>query len=179
MNRMLKVCMVMTLVVVVLLPLGPVQAQNAAEDNACYAGGTLAGKCDTEWEWVCGWYLARWEAAGGWAKFGNSIVDWCSSILPPRAGSGSGTDPFAVNVICHNVDGLDKFCFDVNLTGYRDIGNDGTIDTDYITGDFAVCPPGYFPIGPFPTDGLANDATGFTLDELFNILGLGPWYCIG
>ncbi|MBZ0305231.1 MAG: hypothetical protein K8I82_04100, partial [Anaerolineae bacterium] len=31
-------------------------------DNACHEGGSMAGKCDTEWEWTCGWYLARFEA---------------------------------------------------------------------------------------------------------------------
>lgn len=32
-------------------------------DNACNEGGSMAGKCDTDWEWTCGWYLARYEAA--------------------------------------------------------------------------------------------------------------------
>jgi hypothetical protein len=31
--------------------------------NACYAGGTLAGKCDTPLLWEAGWYLIRYEAA--------------------------------------------------------------------------------------------------------------------
>ena len=29
------------------------------EDNACYVGGAMEYKCDTAWEWTCGWYLAR------------------------------------------------------------------------------------------------------------------------
>ena len=29
--------------------------------NACYAGGTLAGKCTSEWDWIAGWYLIRFE----------------------------------------------------------------------------------------------------------------------
>jgi hypothetical protein len=29
--------------------------------NACYAGGSLAGKCDAEWKWVCGWGIIRVE----------------------------------------------------------------------------------------------------------------------
>jgi hypothetical protein len=36
-------------------------------DNACYAGGLMEYKCDTDWEWNCGWYLARWITAGGWS----------------------------------------------------------------------------------------------------------------
>ena len=30
--------------------------------NACYSGGTLEGKCDTEYMWIAGWYLIRYEA---------------------------------------------------------------------------------------------------------------------
>lgn len=29
--------------------------------NACYEGGSMAGKCDTDWEWEAGWYLIRFE----------------------------------------------------------------------------------------------------------------------
>jgi hypothetical protein len=29
--------------------------------NACYEDGTMTSKCDEEWEWVCGWYLIRFE----------------------------------------------------------------------------------------------------------------------
>lgn len=30
--------------------------------NACYENGSLAGKCNTDWEWEAGWYLIRFEA---------------------------------------------------------------------------------------------------------------------
>lgn len=30
--------------------------------NACYDGGGMAGKCETELAWVCGWYVIRVEA---------------------------------------------------------------------------------------------------------------------
>jgi hypothetical protein len=29
--------------------------------NACYLGGSLAGICDTQWEWECGWGIIRVE----------------------------------------------------------------------------------------------------------------------
>lgn len=29
--------------------------------NACYTGGALAGKCTSEWDWIAGWYLIRFE----------------------------------------------------------------------------------------------------------------------
>jgi hypothetical protein len=29
--------------------------------NACYSGGAMAGKCTSEWEWICGWYMIRYD----------------------------------------------------------------------------------------------------------------------
>src|SRR5215510_1893 len=29
--------------------------------NACYEGGSMEGKCDTQWEWDGGWYLIRFQ----------------------------------------------------------------------------------------------------------------------
>jgi len=49
------------------------------EDNACYAGGEMDGKCDTDWEWTCGWYLARWITAGGW--YGDFVMPTDCLIL--------------------------------------------------------------------------------------------------
>jgi hypothetical protein len=52
--------------------------------NACYDGGTLAGKCDTQVEWDAGWYLIRFEygligcdgfpSAFAWAKPASCTV---------------------------------------------------------------------------------------------------------
>lgn len=82
----MKVLWTFLLAASLLLPMGIGQAQepNTREDNACYAGGSMAGKCDTAWEWICGYYLARWESAGGWTTLGNSIIDSCQSVLPPK-----------------------------------------------------------------------------------------------
>lgn len=55
-------------------PNDPAQNDRA---NACYEEGTLEGKCDTEWEWQCGWHLIRWEADGSY-----SVPLECSRILP-------------------------------------------------------------------------------------------------
>jgi|GEM_PF-1558653 len=49
--------------------------------NACYEGGTLEGKCDTELMWQAGWYLIRYE---------NDLLDrteipvWVNWVLPPE-----------------------------------------------------------------------------------------------
>jgi hypothetical protein len=59
-------------------------------ENACNINGELEGKCDTEWAWTCGWYLAQWINAGGWA--GTYVMpDTCASLLP--AVSDSPTPP--------------------------------------------------------------------------------------
>jgi len=48
--------------------------------NACYEGGSMehAG-CSTEWEWVCGWHLIRWEADGSY-----DMPVTCRILLPPE-----------------------------------------------------------------------------------------------
>jgi hypothetical protein len=67
----LKVKLLMLLMVLFALTLASAaQDENTGEspeDNACYAGGSLEGKCDwptdaeDEWAWTCGWYIARAE----------------------------------------------------------------------------------------------------------------------
>jgi hypothetical protein len=53
---------------IVLLAQNPLDDQGNPNDpainsraNACYTGGSLAGKCDAEWKWVCGWGIIRVE----------------------------------------------------------------------------------------------------------------------
>ena len=48
--------------------------------NACYTGGSWEGKCDTEIEWIGGWYYIRWEA-GIFSR--EDIPAWLWWILPP------------------------------------------------------------------------------------------------
>ncbi|HUN06139.1 MAG TPA: hypothetical protein PLQ56_06040 [Aggregatilineales bacterium] len=31
------------------------------DDNECYPGGTMAGKCDSDWLWKAGWEIARFN----------------------------------------------------------------------------------------------------------------------
>lgn len=49
--------------------------------NACYEDGSMAGKCDTEWEWNCGWYIIRFEY--GIFERAN-VIATCASLLPPE-----------------------------------------------------------------------------------------------
>lgn len=82
---MKKLGIIVVLLVVMLSAsvLSFVQAEE--NDNACYTGGLLEGRCKDDWTWICGYYLHQWEAAGGWG--GNyAFPDWCDpdSLLPPR-----------------------------------------------------------------------------------------------
>lgn len=64
------------------------------EDNACYAGGSLEGKCDwptdaeDEWAWTCGWYIARVER-GIIAE--SSVPNWCNYFTTPICYGGGGS----------------------------------------------------------------------------------------
>lgn len=50
------------------------------KDNECYPGGVLAGKCDSEWHWKGGWWLARYNHFGlNRADFPLEFI----SLLPP------------------------------------------------------------------------------------------------
>ncbi|MEZ4667930.1 MAG: hypothetical protein R3E39_08450 [Anaerolineae bacterium] len=74
---------ILILVVVLFGSLSLVGAQD--DGNACENGGDMAGKCDNEWKWICGWYLQHWEDAGGWYS-NYAFPDWCdpASLLPPK-----------------------------------------------------------------------------------------------
>jgi hypothetical protein len=47
--------------------------------NACYEDGTMADKCDTEWEWICGWYMIRFDY-GIFSR--EEIPASCTVLLP-------------------------------------------------------------------------------------------------
>lgn len=47
--------------------------------NACFGGGALEGKCDTDWEWTCGWHLIRYNEG---VITADEFPLECSSLLP-------------------------------------------------------------------------------------------------
>lgn len=51
--------------------------------NACYEDGTMAGKCQTNWEWACGWYLMQFEYD---LISRDEFPSWCISIIPEEIG---------------------------------------------------------------------------------------------
>lgn len=84
--------------------------------NACYADGTMATQCDTEWEWKCGWYLIRYET--GVIDQANFPTD-CTVLLPAEVPP--------VNIISGCLPHMNRF---VNFTGaeYLPIGSPSYTD---------------------------------------------------
>lgn len=79
-------------IVVLALPFGMAHAEDPAvgskEDNACNAGGSMAGQCTTEWHWVCGYYLARFNT-GVFSRV--QVPAACGSLLATIPVDASGT----------------------------------------------------------------------------------------
>jgi hypothetical protein len=48
--------------------------------NACFGDGSMEGKCDTDWEWECGWHLIRFEYE---LTSREDFPTKCASLLPP------------------------------------------------------------------------------------------------
>lgn len=48
--------------------------------NACFYGGAMEGKCDTEWEWYCGWHVIRLDAQDEVSR--AAFPQGCVSLLP-------------------------------------------------------------------------------------------------
>lgn len=121
----MKKIILLVLIIILALPLGMSSAQEPGtkEDNACNEGGSMAGKCETAWHWVCGWYLARWEANGGWNTPNNRLNDACLSLLPPQ-------DTSVASPVCFLIFGAWNLCF----------ADDGTSTADLI---FSPIKPDY------------------------------------
>lgn len=48
--------------------------------NACYDGGDMEGKCDTPWEWMCGWYVIRLDSQNEASR--AAFPPDCVNLLP-------------------------------------------------------------------------------------------------
>lgn len=141
----MKRVLLLILVFALLIPIGITTAQEPGTkaDNACYEGGSMAGKCDTEWEWVCGYYLARWESAGGWNTPNNLFNSACISLLPPPP--VAGTPVAEVLELCRTGGGV-TFCIYSNGVATGDTGSNGSIDNValHTTGPIpASCPSSF------------------------------------
>lgn len=136
----MKRALLLILALTLLIPVGMTHAQEPGtkEDNACYEGGSMAGKCDTEWEWVCGYYLARWERAGGWNTPNNVLNTACISLLPPQP-----VETIEIQVLCRVVPAtIITDCIYSDSTATEDTNSDGTVNAValHTTGPIASCP---------------------------------------
>lgn len=52
--------------------------------NACYEGGSRAGKCYSDSDWACGWYYIRWEGSLTTDGSNEKFEDLCPDMLPPE-----------------------------------------------------------------------------------------------
>lgn len=97
--------------------------------NACFDGGSIEGKCETSWEWECGWYLIQ---------FDYNLIDrevfptWCVTLLPPEIVQETADTGFSYP-------GAD--CIPVSATPrYTDFGGGNYLE--YLTGlDNPSCTP--------------------------------------
>jgi len=125
----------------------PTPEPKTRADNECYAGGTMAGKCDrgfhadgsttpaeVAWAWRCGWYLARFNDH----VIGREVVPQdCSSVMPGPS-RGDCVIAFGGRVTECLLDGILS----------NDLGNDGSFEHSWhvivssVKGDGGVCPGG-------------------------------------
>jgi hypothetical protein len=116
--------------VLLLLICGAALAQDDGDLNACFAGGSMEGKCaldadgdgvleqhEADWAWECGWYVGQLAAD---LIEPNQIPDWCVSVVPsPFRCFYYGADiPYSVLYIGPaNTIGNASFYFSPDCTG--------------------------------------------------------------
>lgn len=103
--------------------------------NACYEGGTWEGRCDTDLEWIAGWYLIRFEA-GIFSR--ADIPAWLHWMLPSLPGSSSSSSP-APQPGCMDY-GAGMYCFTGGNEFTVDQGYNGVDSYDYIFPTGTTCP---------------------------------------
>jgi hypothetical protein len=110
-----------------------------SQDNACNEGGVMYGKCDSEWAWKGGWYLARF-LTGEFTR--EQVPDEFQILLPPPPPpppASAGSAPARVVTICANWNSY-YYCLSSDQTGTGDIN--GTPHEIYMMVDGA-CPATY------------------------------------
>jgi hypothetical protein len=109
------------------------RADGAPEDNACYAGGSLEGKCDwptdaeDDWAWACGWYIAR----VGTGEFTvDDVPEWCNYFVAPSLVCYDSSQPGQLDFVLSGA--LNTA---LNISGYASVDgtcSGGVIDTETV-----------------------------------------------
>lgn len=168
----MKVISLFLLMLLLVVPIA--SAQEPAEDNACNPGGSMEGKCISDWHWTCGWYLARYER--GEYTVLEVPQDCAASLIIPYLPPVQVQELVdALITICRVIPTIIpiEHCFSNNQTGTADFGLDNIIDVWFVFVQ-SVCPPSH-PLGLQPTTNFTSD--GFTAEDLFQILKLNPLFC--
>jgi len=89
-------------------------APESPQDNECFAGGTMEGKCSStdidgngliedwemNWHWECGWYLARFNN-GVFSR--SDIPRRCRSLLPPPQPGDEDFPPYLAYISLYSL----------------------------------------------------------------------------
>jgi hypothetical protein len=155
MKKLFLICLVILLTLPLLAQEDDEEAEpSTREDNECYAGGTMEGRCnqdvdgdgivsqaEVDWAWNCGWYMARYNDG---VLSRAEVPSWCAILLPPL----SERDTVQSNANCL-IAGLNTYCLTGNSLA-EDQSSDGTVDnllyliSDTVVGNGGNCPAGTF-----------------------------------
>lgn len=83
-----------------------------ARANACFEGGSMEDKCETLWEWTCGWYAIRYDEA---LLSATEIPAYCNSLIFEASYNGNAFPG----------------CVRVGDEGYLNFGNQLLIEQPY------------------------------------------------
>jgi len=82
--------------------------------NACFEGGSMAGRCEIELHWTAGWYLIRYEYGIFSRDEVHSLVAW---VLPPEPEDVPGGKPISACAFAWNPN------FYVDFSGSNFVGS--------------------------------------------------------
>lgn len=114
----------------------------SAGDNACNPGGSMAGSCNSEWAWTCGWYIARYDAG-----VFTSVPRTCQILLDlrPQRPATATTASGPVCIITTSYRPGSKMCMSGNVFTVDWFPLDGvpeetyTVLTDSVVGNSGGC----------------------------------------
>lgn len=144
--------------------------EGTAQDNACNPGGVMAGKCTTDWEWTCGYYLARYDSGQA-----LGVPSSCQILLDVRPQIPQSTPPQTVGasqvcIISLQSTPVKKICMLGNILTEDNEPADGTAEATYfLTSEMFAGYAGNCPAGTT----YANDIISFVSDIILFVESQG------